>query len=106
MSSRVELRERSCAQTTELFKEVERGSRGGSFHGSVGGVAALHFERRPVLSRGVPCLDVCSAAWSAVTLIFDISYGVHCVTIKDEDNLEMSLSIYTRRVSMRESRLK
>lgn len=27
------------------------------------------------------------------------------MTIKDEDNLEMSLSIYTRRVSMRGSRL-
>lgn len=43
---------------------------------------------------------------SSVALIFDISYGVHSVTIKDGDNLEMPPPIYTRKVSMRESRLK
>lgn len=70
---------------------------GGSFDGSR---SALHFERRATLFwwRAAPRGD-------AVTSIFDVSCGVRCVTIKDEDNLEMSLSIYTRRVSMRGSRL-
>lgn len=90
---------------TKLFKEVERRSLG-SFVGRVGNTAALHFERRAMLSRGMPWLKVCSAVRSSVTLIFDISYGVHRVTIKDGDNLEMPPSIYTWRVSMRESRLK
>lgn len=83
---------------TKLFKEVERRSLG-SFVGRVGNTAAL-------LSRGMPWLKVCSAVRSSVTLIFDISYGVHRVTIKDGDNLEMPPSIYTWRVLMRESRLK
>lgn len=90
---------------TKLFKEVERRSLG-SFVGRLGNTAALHFERRAMLSRGMPWLKVCSAVRSSVTLIFDISYGVHRVTIKDGDNLEMPPSIYTWRVSMRESRLK
>lgn len=90
---------------TKLFKEVERRSPG-NFVGRVGNTAALHFEQRAMLSHGMPCLTVCSTVRSSVTLIFDISYGVHCVTIKDGDNLEMPPSIYTWRVSMRESRLK
>lgn len=48
----------------------------------------------------------CAPLRSRVALIFDISYGVHCVTIKDADNLEMPPSIYTHGVSMRESQLK
>lgn len=51
------------------------------------------------------CVLKCALLRSSVALIFDISYGVHCVTIKDGDNLEMPPSIYTWRVSMRESRL-
>lgn len=47
----------------------------------------------------------CALLRSSVALIFDTSYGVHCVAIKDGDNLEMPPSIYTCRVSMRESRL-
>lgn len=65
------------------------------------------------VSTGVGVLCILNAAQrfsggvrrDAVTSIFDVSCGVRCVTIKDEDNLEMSLSIYTRRVSMRGSRL-
>lgn len=56
----------------------------------------------------IACYDVskCVLRRSSVSLIFDISYGVHCVMIKDGDNLEMPPSIYTWSVSVRESRLK
>lgn len=72
---------------------------GGGVSTGVGVLCILNAAQR--VSGGVPRC----ASGDAVTSIFDVSCGVRCVTIKDEDNLEMSLSIYTRRVSMRGSRL-
>lgn len=99
LSSGFWLWERSCTQTANCSKKWKEDS--GGFRWKSRNTAALHFERHAVLSHGVPRLKVRSSVRSSVTLIFDISYGVHCVTIKDGDNLEMPFSIYTWRVSMR-----
>lgn len=70
--------------------------------GSMGVGTLLRFERRPTRywwRAAAPRGD-------AVTSIFDVSCGVGRVTIKDEDNLEMSLSIlHVASVSVMGSRL-
>ena len=66
---------------------------------------ALHFHITPCAQLACRA-STCALPRSSVALIFDISYGLRCATIKDGDNLEMPPSIYTPSVSMRESRLK
>lgn len=76
---------------TKLFKEVEKGSLGNRAEKSV----------TPLLCIPALCILVayrvskCAPLTSSVPLIFDHSYGVYCVTIKDGDNVEMTSLIYS-----------
>lgn len=89
---------------TKLFKVVERGSRGNWLGNSVTLLLCIFNITLCILMEYR--VSECALQRSSAALIFDISYGVHCVTIKDGSNLEMPPSIYTWRVSMKESRLK
>lgn len=99
----------ACRAAGTVERSGEKIPRGGGEWGECGGVGGVStgvgvlciLNATQRFSGGVPRC----ASGDAVTSIFDVSCGVRCVTIKDEDNLEMSLSIYTRRVSMRGSRL-
>lgn len=94
----------SCCSNAHVCREVETRAPGKCFRKSEASLLCISTSRYAFSWHTMTSQRVLRR--SSVSLIFDISYGVHCVTIKDEDNLEMPPSIYTQSVSVRESRLK